>query len=81
MSGSALTVRQVAARYGVANHSVLAWIRNGELRALDVSRRPGGRRPTWRITLESLRAFEVSRTPLSPAPVARRKRREEIAYY
>jgi excisionase family DNA binding protein len=76
---AALTVREVAARYGVRVPTVLAWVRTGQLRAIDVSRRPGPKRPTWRVTQAALDAFEALRTP-TPTPAggrtsrARRKR-------
>jgi excisionase family DNA binding protein len=33
---SALTVRQVAEKYGVSQQTVLGWIRSGQLRAINV---------------------------------------------
>jgi transposase len=69
-------IREVRERYAVGEHTVLGWIRRGELRAIDVSRKPGGR-PKWRITQESLDAFEQLRTPTPPQPRKRRKKRRE----
>ena len=70
----ALTVKELCERYQVGEHTVLAWIHNGELRAHSVSRRAGGR-PRWRITQEALEAFELIRTPSPPPPRKRRKNR------
>jgi hypothetical protein len=72
---SSLTVKDVSRRYGVTAHSVLCWIKAGELRALNVSRRPGAKRPSWRITPEALQAFEERRTPRPVAPQTRRRKR------
>lgn len=60
---STLSVRDVCERYGVAEQTVLGWIRSGELRALNCSRRPDAKKPRWRITQEALAAFELARAP------------------
>jgi len=82
MTPPALTVQDVATRYGVGLHTVLAWVRSGELRALNVGRKPGAKKPRWRITTEALEAFELRRshTP-PPTPARRRKRQPVIDYY
>jgi excisionase family DNA binding protein len=56
------TVRELCERYGVTVTTVLWWINRGELAAINVGRRPGARKPRWRITKEALDAFEVLRT-------------------
>jgi excisionase family DNA binding protein len=78
-----LTVHGVAERYGVGEHTVLAWIRTGELRAINCGRRPGSKKPRWRITAEALAAFELMRTPSPPPPAVRRRRQhaEVISFY
>jgi excisionase family DNA binding protein len=76
--GSTLSVRDVAERYGVTIHTCLAWIASGELRAVNVGRKPGAKKPRWRITQAALEAFEVLRTPTPPAPRVRRKRQAEV---
>jgi excisionase family DNA binding protein len=68
-------VQDICERYGVTVHTVLQWIRSGELRAVNVGRRPGARKPRWRITQEALEHFELARTPAPPPPRARRKER------
>jgi excisionase family DNA binding protein len=74
-----LTVHDVCERYGVTEHTVLLWIRQGELRAVNVGRRQGAGKPRWRISAEALEAFEVSRMPTPPLPrAARRKRPAEV---
>jgi excisionase family DNA binding protein len=59
---AAMTVRDVCERFAVSPHTVLAWIRSGDLAAVDVSPRPGGKRPRWRISPRALEAFELRRT-------------------
>lgn len=71
-----LTVHQLAENYGVGEHTVLRWIASGELRAINVSRAPSGK-PRWRITPESLAAFEALRTPTPPTPKKRRHRQPQ----
>lgn len=78
-----LTVQQVAARYAVAAHTVLAWIRAGELRAVNVARNRRARRPSWRITAAAVEAFEVARAPQQPVVKSRRRktRADVIEFY
>lgn len=67
-------VKQIQERYGVGEHTVLGWIKSGLLKAVDI-RRVGSSRAKWRVTQESLAAFEALRTPSPPpAPTRRRKR-------
>jgi hypothetical protein len=61
-------VREVAARYAVDDKRVIAWIRSGELRAIDVSE-GSGRKARWRIKPEWLAEFEAAReAKTSPSP-------------
>ena len=80
---STLSVHDLTERYGVSEHTVLGWIRSGELRAVNVGRRPGGKKPRWRITQEALEAFEQLRTAAPPAPRLRRRKRpaDMIEFY
>lgn len=72
-------VNDLMERFGVSQHTVLAWIDSGELRAVDVSRKRGGK-PRWRITAEALEAFENGRTKTpAPPPAPRRKKRQADA--
>ncbi len=77
------TVADVAERYGVCEHTVLGWIARGELRAINVGRRPGGKKPRWRITQEALAEFELGRTATPPLRRAERRKRsaEVIEFY
>ncbi|MGO8747579.1 MAG: helix-turn-helix domain-containing protein [Thermoguttaceae bacterium] len=67
-------IKDLCKRYAVGEHTVLGWIRNGELKAVNVGRTPTARKPRWRITEEALTAFELLRTPIPPAPKTRRRR-------
>jgi excisionase family DNA binding protein len=69
------SVRDLCERYAVSEHTVLTWINRGELRAVNVGRRPGAKKPRWRITQEALAAFEALRTPTPLRPRVRRKKR------
>jgi excisionase family DNA binding protein len=81
--GSTLTIRDLCERYSVSQHTVLGWINRGELRAINVGRRPGAKKPRWRITQAALEAFELSRTPTPPPPRGKRRKRpaEVIEFY
>lgn len=77
-------VRDIAERYAVREHTVLAWIRAGELQAMNVGVRPKSGKPRWRITTAALEAFEAARsaTP-EPARKPRRKKQDDdvIRFY
>ena len=66
------TVANVAARYRVGLHKVLAWIARGELLAVNVAS-TASRRPRWLILPEHLQDFERRR---SAQPIARTRRRK-----
>ena len=68
------TVRELCERFGVTEHTVLAWIRAGELRAVNVGRKSGARKPRWRVSQAALDAFEALRTATLPQPPATRRR-------
>lgn len=83
MTERTLTVKEVAERYGVGTHTVGAWIRNGELRALQVGRSLTKKRVTWRVTESALADFELLRSSSPPSTVTTRRRRkhETPRYY
>jgi excisionase family DNA binding protein len=78
-----LTPPEVAARYGISPDKVLAWIRAGELRAVNIATRPTGK-PRWLIDEADLAAFETRRTA-QVVPVVTPRRRcgdtDVIAYF
>jgi excisionase family DNA binding protein len=79
---STFSVRDLCERYHVSVHTVLEWIRSGELRAVNVGRRPGAKKPRWRIPQAALDDFELARTATPPPPRARRKKLPSvIAFY
>jgi transposase len=73
---STLSVRDIADRYGRTEATILCWIKSGELRAINVGRKPGAKKPRWRITPEALAAFELARESGTPAPVKTRRRQK-----
>jgi hypothetical protein len=56
---------ELAARWGLDSHKILSWIRSGELKAIDVSTRQGGR-PRFLIDERDIEAFELRRTVGDP---------------
>jgi hypothetical protein len=78
-----LTVRDLSAHYGVCANTILSWIRDGELCAINVVRKPGGKKPRWRITAEALAAFEASRMTSAPVPAVQGRKRapDVIEFY
>jgi excisionase family DNA binding protein len=75
-------IKDVCKRFGVGEHTVLAWIHGGELQAINVSRRLGGK-PKWRVTAEALQAFELLRSarPLEPCAKQRRKSATDVVQF
>jgi hypothetical protein len=75
--GGALSPNQFARRLRVSIHCVLALIRTGELRALNVALK-GVKRPRWKITPEALAEFEAARSSKAePPPTRKRKPRKD----
>jgi excisionase family DNA binding protein len=70
---SKLTPPEVARLWGVSPDKVLAWIRAGELRAVNAATTQHGR-PRYLIDRADLAAFEQRRAA-TPAPAAGRRRR------
>jgi excisionase family DNA binding protein len=68
------SVEELADRFGVGDHTICEWIRRGDLRAINVARKPGTR-PKWRVTPEALAEFELARTP-TPRPERTRRRKQ-----
>ena len=73
-----LTVAEVAKRLSVQDEVVLAHIRSGRLRAINVGL--GSRRPRWRIAQEALEEFLGARTtsPVQPAKPRRTRRPSQV---
>jgi hypothetical protein len=68
-----ITPPQLARRWGVHVSKVLAFIRAGELGAVNLALRADGR-PRWRILPEAVVDFESRRAAVPPVPVSRRRR-------
>ncbi len=83
VSDRALTVREVAERYGVSEGTVLGWVKSGQLQAINVGRSMAAKKPRWRITAEALETFELVRTHSPPPPTRRRRKRqaEVVEFY
>ena len=68
-----LTPPKIADRFGCKPESVIAWIRSGELAAINLARQ-GSLRPRFRVSPEALATFEQVRTVVPRTPPARRPR-------
>jgi hypothetical protein len=78
---SGLTVRDVAKRYRVGPDKVRAWIRRGELRAVNTASALCGR-PRWVIPPDALPVFERRRAGGVPKAFPKRRRRQNaIDFY
>ena len=70
-----MTASEVAGLLRVGHSKVASWIRAGELKAADVSERPGLGRPRWRISRQDLNEFLRGRQPVPPPPKTPRRRK------
>jgi hypothetical protein len=70
------SVPQVAMMLGVADAKIIAWIKAGELRAVNLARSRNGR-PRYAIDVADIEAFERSRevVPADGVTITRRLRR------
>jgi hypothetical protein len=79
--GRSLSVADVARCYRVSKDKVRAWVRRGELAAVNVAAALSGR-PQLRITAEALIAFEQQRSAgPPPKPPRRRRRTPQVDFY
>ena len=78
VSTRGLTVREVARRYRVGEDKVRAWIRSGELRAINTAAVACGK-SRWVIPPEALSEFEHRRVASPPHPKPRQRRRQQGA--
>ncbi|MCE9562877.1 MAG: helix-turn-helix domain-containing protein [Planctomycetes bacterium] len=72
------TVEDLRQRFGVTEATILTWIHAGELKAINVGRHPGLKRPRWRVTQAALDAFEEARTPTA-TPIKSRPRKRAVS--
>ena len=78
-----LTIQQVAGWLGVSRDTVERWVNTGQLRAIDVSAKPGRGRPSWRVSADNLEAFlkaRANRQQALPVPTRRRRRPDVIEF-
>ena len=76
------TVRQLAKLWGKSQEHVFQLIRTGQLRAVDVSLKPGkGRRPSYIIKGEEIERFENQRATRPPPHRAICKRTTKVKDY
>lgn len=81
MSESFITPNQLAKTLGIKADKVLAWIRSGQLVAINVAENPNGQRPRWRIDQDEVTRFLKSRQtkPTETAKAIRRRRKNKPA--
>ncbi len=76
-----LTPPELARRWGIKPEKVLAWIRSGELRAINAATQQSGR-PRYLIDPDEVEAFEQRRAVVErPAVTRRRRRRRDVPRY
>lgn len=75
MSDRHLKPKKIATRYGVKIDTVYVWIQSGELPAIDVSCKRGGR-ARYAISAAGLAEFEAKRAIQKPAKAARRRKKQ-----
>ena len=80
MPERALSAAALARLLGVHPAKILAWIRAGELAAVDLAESRGGR-PRWKILPAAVDEFLAARAAQPPTPRDRRRRRPAQRYY
>ena len=80
MSDTGLTTREVAKRYRVSPTKVIAWIRRGELKALNTASALSGK-PRWVVLPGALADFERGRQGVPPPKPPRRRRKPAVVDY
>ena len=70
-----LSPPKIAERLGIDQHKVLAWIRAGELRAVNVG--DGARRPRYRVAESDLATFLAGRSAGPEPKISRVRRRRD----
>ena len=68
---NAISPAEYAGRLGVGIHKILAWIKAGELAAVNVASKCSSR-PQWRLPPSAIEAFERNRAAQPPATKTRR---------
>lgn len=79
-----LTPPRIAERLGCNNKKVLTFIAEGELKATDISLKPGIGKPRWRVDPDDLAAFLAARSntkPTPPTPTRAKPRRAGRRYF
>ncbi len=76
-----VTPPAIADRLGVDAHRVIAWIKRGQLAAVNIG--DGSQRPRYRVSEADLQVFLAARTVQPPAPRVRRRRTDPnvIAFF
>jgi hypothetical protein len=67
------SANQIAKSRGVTPNKVLGWINSGELKAINCATKMGGM-PRWKVSEESLAAFDRLRESGPPTPKQRVKK-------
>lgn len=78
------SVKDICQRYDVGEATVLKWIKNGQIEAINVGRTPNGKKPRWRVTEAALADFERARTPNpppAPRPRSSKRRSGLVKFY
>ncbi len=74
VTDSMITPPALAKRWGVSPEKVLQLIHSAQLRAVNLAVNPDGK-PRWRVPLDEVSRFELSRTTQPAMPKPRRRRR------
>jgi hypothetical protein len=78
------SVSDLSERFGVKTTTILHWIKTLQLRAINVGRELGLKKPRWRVNEQSLAEFEAARTlgqPASPKKKKRKKNPELVEFF
>lgn len=71
-----LTPPQIADHLGCKPETVISWIKNGELKAINLARL-GSMKSRYRVSPEALAAFELARSVIPKEPTVRRRAQQD----
>jgi excisionase family DNA binding protein len=75
------SVQEAATTLAVDDETILSWIHSGELPAVNITKKPDGKRPTWRIPERELGLVLLKRSNAKPVAAPKIEKRPVTKQY
>ena len=75
------SVQEAATTLGVDDETILSWIHSCELPAVNITKKPNGKRPTWRIPERELGLVLLKRSNSKPTVAPKIEKRPKPKQY